>query len=143
MLFDGTQTPDAETLAVIDNNPIIVLTKSDLPSSSSAQIPAFAGMTVVSVSSKTEAGCDALLKALTEKVINLFTPRNGPSLTRERHRLALEETVAALERSLSAPLPELAAEDLRLSLRSLGAVTGTVHVEELLDRVFRDFCIGK
>ena len=143
VLFDGTQAPDAETLAVIDNNPVIVLTKSDLPARSPAQIPAFAGMTVVSVSSKTGTGCDALLKALTEKVSNLFTPRHGPSLTRERHRVALEETVIALERSLRATLPELAAEDLRLGLRSLGAITGTVHVEELLDRVFKDFCIGK
>jgi len=143
VLFDSTQPPDNETFAVLDNNPIIVLTKSDLPSQSSAQIQAFAGMTVVSASSKTDTGCDALLKVLTEKVTGLFAPRNGPSLTRERHRLALEETITALERSLVATLPELAAEDLRLSLRSLGAITGTVHVEELLDRVFKDFCIGK
>lgn len=148
VLFDGTQEPDAETLAVMDENTIVVLTKSDLRHSGESrnpagQIPAFAGMTLVKVSSKTGDGFDMLLKTLTEKVSTLFTPRSGPSLTRERHRLALEETVTALERSLSATLPELAAEDLRLSLRSLGAITGTVHVEELLDRVFKDFCIGK
>jgi tRNA modification GTPase len=37
----------------------------------------------------------------------------------------------------------LAAEDLRLALRALGRITGTVRVEELLDVIFRDFCIGK
>jgi tRNA modification GTPase len=54
-----------------------------------------------------------------------------------------QETVAALERSLNATLPELAAEDLRLALRHLGGLTGRVHVEDLLDTIFRDFCIGK
>jgi len=150
VLFDGTQAPDSETLNVVDKDAIVVLTKSDITQRHSResgnpgeQIPAFAGMTIISISSTTGEGIDRLLAALAQKVSTLFTPRTGPSLTRERHRLALEETVTALERSLTAPLPELAAEDLRLSLRSLGAITGTVHVEELLDRVFKDFCIGK
>jgi len=64
-------------------------------------------------------------------------------LTRARHRQALEEAAASLQRSLGAPLPELRAEDLRLALRSLGRITGTVDVEDLLDVIFRDFCIGK
>ena len=38
---------------------------------------------------------------------------------------------------------ELRAEDLRLALRSLGRITGAVDVEDLLDMIFRDFCIGK
>jgi tRNA modification GTPase len=160
VLFDGTlPMPDAETLKIVDSNTITVLTKADLlqchPRESGDPVgafssekdpnwvPAFAGMTVY-VSSATGIGVETLLKILTEKVSTLFnSPRPGPSLTRERHRQALEETVTALERSLTANLPELAAEDLRLALRSLGAVTGTVHVEELLDTIFRDFCIGK
>ena len=64
-------------------------------------------------------------------------------LTRARHRQALEEAVSALRRSLTAPLSELRAEDLRLALRSLGRITGAVDVEDLLDVIFRDFCIGK
>jgi tRNA modification GTPase len=48
-----------------------------------------------------------------------------------------------LRRALGAALPELRAEDLRLALRSLGHITGTVDVEDLLDVIFRDFCIGK
>ena len=138
LLFDSTQAPDPETIAMIDTSTIVLMTKSDLPTAG-----AFAFQTAIKISAKTNDGIDALLKTLTEKVSTLFTPRNGPSLTRERHRLALDETIIALERSLAAILPELAAEDLRLSLRSLGAITGTVHVEELLDRVFKDFCIGK
>ncbi|MCB1551372.1 MAG: tRNA uridine-5-carboxymethylaminomethyl(34) synthesis GTPase MnmE, partial [Alphaproteobacteria bacterium] len=66
-----------------------------------------------------------------------------PSLTRQRHRTALEKSLQALERSITAPLPELAAEDLRLAVRHLGSITGKVDVEDLLDMIFRDFCIGK
>ena len=66
-----------------------------------------------------------------------------PALTRARHREALEKTYESLIRSMTAPLPELVAEDLRLSVRYLGSLTGRVDVEDLLDMIFRDFCIGK
>ena len=46
-------------------------------------------------------------------------------------------------RARAAPLAELRAEDLRLAWRSLGQITGTVDVEDLLDVIFRDFCVGK
>jgi tRNA modification GTPase len=49
----------------------------------------------------------------------------------------------ALRRALDAPLAELRAEDLRLAWRSLGRITGAVDVEDLLDVIFADFCIGK
>ena len=50
---------------------------------------------------------------------------------------------AALRRSLAAELAELRAEDLRLAWRSLGRITGRVDVEDLLDVIFADFCLGK
>ena len=67
----------------------------------------------------------------------------APLLTRARHREALEEAAASLARALAAKLPELRAEDLRLALRSLGHITGAVDVEDVLDMIFRDFCLGK
>ena len=60
-----------------------------------------------------------------------------------RHREALAEAHDALGRALVAPEIALAAEDLRLALRAIGRITGKVRVEELLDVIFRDFCIGK
>lgn len=134
-LFDATlPAQDAETLKHVDENTIVLFTKSDLAA------PKGQGL---AVSAATGVGIDALLKVLTEKISALFRSRPGPVLTRARHRAALEETAEALGRSLEASLPELAAEDLRLALRALGRITGRVHVEELLDRIFRDFCIGK
>src|SRR5215210_5460314 len=68
-------------------------------------------------------------------------------LTRERHRWALETAQAALARAQAAltegAFGELAAEDVRLALRALGAITGRVDVEDILDRLFATFCIGK
>ena len=61
----------------------------------------------------------------------------------DEHLRQLEDALAALERSENAALPELMAEDARLALRALGRITGRVDVEDLLDIIFRDFCIGK
>ncbi len=67
-------------------------------------------------------------------------------ITRERHRAALVETLAALQHGLdSGPfLPlELLAEDVRLAAQALGRITGRFDVEDVLDRLFSTFCIGK
>lgn len=96
------------------------------------------------ISAKTGAGIPQLIDALTKLVAARFQQKSGsPPLTRARHRRALEDAAAALTRALAADSSELMAEDLRLALRSLGRITGRVDIEELLDVVFRDFCIGK
>jgi tRNA modification GTPase len=94
------------------------------------------------VSALTGEGIDRLLTVLGERVAQTYRIE-APVLTRARHRQALEEAAASLRRSFSAALPELRAEDLRLALRCLGRITGAVDVEDLLDVIFRDFCIGK
>jgi tRNA modification GTPase len=116
---------------------ILVANKSDLLSRP-PDLPegAFA------VSALTGADIDRLLAALGGKVAENYRIE-APVLTRARHRQALEEALEALRRSLDAPLAELRAEDLRLALRSLGRISGAVDVEDLLDVIFRDFCIGK
>lgn len=133
-LFDGTGGKDAETEKLVDENTIVVRTKSDLVKNRGDEIY---------VSSTTGDGIDALLKVVTARVSQAFKFKPGPVMTRERHRTALKESADAIERSLSATLPELAAEDLRMALRSLGSVTGRVHVEDILDKIFSSFCIGK
>ena len=96
------------------------------------------------ISVRTGAGLDQLIATLTTLVAERYQQNTAsPPLTRARHRHALEEAAAALDRALAAPQAELMAEDLRLALRALGRITGRVDIEELLDVVFRDFCIGK
>lgn len=96
------------------------------------------------VSLKSGQGWDMLMLAVSKIVAAKADRANeAPVITRARHRHALEEAAAALRRSLAAPGPELFAEDVRLAVRAIGRITGRVDVEELLDVVFRDFCIGK
>jgi tRNA modification GTPase len=67
-------------------------------------------------------------------------------VTRERHRRALEGARDALRRALArdiASREDLLAEELQTAARALGRVTGRVDVEDILDVIFRDFCIGK
>ena len=63
--------------------------------------------------------------------------------SRLRHRIALSECVDALARAAATHESELFVEDLRLAARALGRVTGRVDIEDLLDVIFSDFCIGK
>jgi len=96
----------------------------------------------LAVSALTGEGLDALLGMLGERIAANYRVE-APVLTRARHREALEDAAAALARAAAAALPELRAEDLRLAWRRLGRITGSVDVEDLLDIIFRDFCLGK
>ena len=97
----------------------------------------------IAISVRTGAGLDRLLDVLAAAVERRLTGDGSPALTRARHRAALEDAAEALDRVSRAPLPELAAEDLRLALRAIGRITGQVDVEDMLDLLFGSFCIGK
>ena len=137
LVFDGTEkTLNPHTEKLRDKNSLVVFTKKDTKD--------FHGGAGIALSSTTGDGIDTLLAALTEKIKSLYAlSRETPSLTRARHRDALAECVACLHKAQSATRPELMAEDIRVSARALGRITGRVDVEDLLDVIFRDFCIGK
>lgn len=97
---------------------------------------------VIRISALTGEGLPHLVETLAACVTDRYDA-TAPLLTRARHREALEAAAAALRRSCEAHLPELRAEDLRLAWRSLGRITGRVDVEDLLDVIFADFCLGK
>ena len=128
-----------ETVALwMPERTIFVLNKIDLAAGKSGD---FKGVTV---SAKTGDGVPKLLECLQIAVTEAFeSGAAAPPLTRARHREALREAHAALLRAREAPEIALAAEDLRLAMRAIGRITGTVRIDELLDVIFRDFCIGK
>ncbi len=67
-------------------------------------------------------------------------------MTRQRQRTALEDALAALRRGLVPELgarEDLLAEELRIAAHAIGRLTGRVDVEDILDVIFRDFCVGK
>ncbi|ABS62892.1 tRNA modification GTPase TrmE [Parvibaculum lavamentivorans DS-1] len=102
---------------------------------------------VIGISALTGQGIDALEAALAARVGSAYEAREHPVITRARHREGLADCAASLARAEAALKAgrdaELVAEDLRLAARALGRITGRVDVEDLLDVIFRDFCIGK
>lgn len=142
LVFDAAALPhlDPHTLALRDQNSVVVFNKID---SCTTEIPHISEGRQVVLSVKEERGLDQLVSLLQGQIEHLIGHREAPSLTRARHRTALEDCADALARAQGAPLPELMAEDVRLAVRALGRITGRVDVEDLLDVIFRDFCIGK
>ncbi|WP_026261152.1 tRNA uridine-5-carboxymethylaminomethyl(34) synthesis GTPase MnmE [Kiloniella laminariae] len=147
-VFDlaASQQLDPETLRLLERGDgLVVLNKTDKPDDKNPDLVAeLSDFEVRKISAKTGTGIDELIKRLTDEVVTkLGSAGASVGITRERHRKSLIDTSDALSRSLLAPLPELSAEDLRLATRHLGRITGKVDVEDLLDVIFRDFCIGK
>lgn len=143
LLLDGSVVNDAHSIALIaqENPSIVVLNKADLmmswPTSATHQVDTLA------ISVKSGQGMAEFLARLEQEVARLAAPGEAPALTRMRHRVALEAAQEALDRFAHSSSPDLAAEDLRLSVREIGRITGRVDVEDLLDVIFRDFCLGK
>jgi tRNA modification GTPase len=123
--------------ALAATDAVVVANKIDL---GDAVLPAQA----MPLSVTTGAGLAALAERLRrEAEARLAGGEAAPIITRARHRAALDTAAAALRRARAAPAIELVAEDLRLAARALGRVAGRVDVEDLLDVIFREFCIGK
>ena len=141
ILFDAAAPPDPASLALFDERAIALANKSDLALTGlHPELPREA----LPVSVATGAGLERMLSILEERVREGLAPVEGaPALTRARHRQALEACVKELSEALEQGAPELRAENLRLAARALGRVAGRVEVEEVLDRLFGEFCIGK
>lgn len=134
---------NAEILKMAQPGDIVAFNKSDLLGFP-APTPKIPDVDTVSVSVKTGQHLDKLIHSVTERVrLSLSDSAGPPPLTRLRHREALEDCRSALLRGLEAPESELMAEDLRLAARALGRITGRVDVEDVLDVIFGEFCIGK
>lgn len=144
VLSPDTRAPQGEVEATQAAD-LVICNKADLGAVPAAELGSFAGGDTLSLSTLTGEGETALLAALQGLVTQRTGAKEAPVLTRERHRQALSEACTALERALAIADTglELAAEDLRLAQRALGRITGAVDIEQLLDIVFADFCIGK
>jgi tRNA modification GTPase len=134
---------NSEILSLVRPGDIVAFNKSDLLETIVVG-PEIPDVEMISVSVKTGAQIDSLIDSVTERVgLALSDSAGPPPLTRLRHREALQDCQSALARALNAPEAELMAEDLRLAARALGRITGRVDVEDILDVIFGEFCIGK
>ena len=98
------------------------------------------------ISIKEEKNLDKLINSIKENLKNKFISSEEIFITRERHRINLEQCFESLkdfEQKKSLEDFDKAAEDLRLATRYLGIIVGKVDVEEILGSIFSDFCIGK
>lgn len=129
---------------VTPHNSLVVLTKSDLVSRETKLPKNLLNVDAYAISSKTGDGVDVFMAVFSKRVHGLLGNVSGATLTRARHRDHLTTCVQSIARVLATPLPpELMAEELRAATTALGRITGRVDVEDLLDIIFRDFCIGK
>ncbi len=153
-MAESRSYPDpGEACAGRQEGDLLIWNKVDEAGPEGCDLMEKAGETMISA--KQEIGIGAVIGNLADIVKrDLGLSSEGrrselPELTRARHRLELDATLASLnaliERSAGPTNPDsdLLAEDLRQAIRSLGRLTGRVDVEEILDHIFRDFCIGK
>lgn len=121
---------------LIDENTIVVWNKIDLAKNNEFDHG-------LKISLTKNINTSELLQKLEEKILELVPSNSSPLITQERYRLFLENSVANLESFSLQKNIELAAEDLRMTAREIGKITGKVDIEQILDVIFSRFCIGK
>ncbi len=140
---------DARTITR-DKNLWFVSNKIDLvdstqKSSSCAGEASVGDPPVFDISATLGIGVEALVAAVADYARRSLDTSEPALVTRERHRIALQQAAEALGRALAEGpgREDIVAEELRLATRALGRLTGRVDVDDVLDVIFRDFCIGK
>lgn len=147
ILLDGESWPelDLEFEGIRAEAALVCVNKADMLTGAAKQAIAANGW--LAVSAKTGQAIDALLETLSGRIRADFAVGDGGILTRARHRRHLQDCLDFLDQAaLTADKRgevELIAEDVRLAGQALGRVTGRVDVEDILDVVFGEFCIGK
>ena len=142
VIDNSSKNINDEVKKMINKDTIVLLNKSDVQEKQRYEFDA----DTVLASVKENKNIDNLIKKIKEKLSKKFTSNNSALITRERHRLRLNECLKEIDNFLKKDQNkdlELAAEDLRMATRHLGSIIGKVDVEEILGSIFKDFCIGK
>ena len=116
--------------------PFFIRSKQDLNGG------AFKGRAFFNISSKNNYGIDSLLKEIIIKIKEKI-PNENISISRERHSKCLLSTIQHLESSQKEKKIDIFAEDIRISVKCMSSLFGGVDIEDILDIIFSDFCIGK
>lgn len=144
-LFDGCEIPilDFHTLELVDEDTILVITKADIADvAKRAELPELA-LGGHYISTTTGEGVAELLCALEKRTREFFHSEHAPMITRNRHRALLADAANHLNKYHNQQALELACEELRQSALSIGKITGKIEVDDVLDVIFHQFCIGK
>ena len=139
---NSSKAINKEIKDLINKDSIVLLNKSDIKENQNHKFDA----DTILVSVRNNKNIDILIKKIKEKLSKKFTSNNSALITRERHRVKLNDCLKEIDKFLKKDQNkdiELAAEDLRMATRHLGSIVGKVDVEEILGSIFKDFCIGK
>ena len=128
--------------ALTEPGDLLILNKSDLPQGADADAARAAGLETLETA-VTEGGAEVVRQRLQARVVAALSAAEFPAATRLRHSERLSEARERVVSALATEEVELAAEDVRLAARALAQVTGQIGAEDVLDRVFSSFCIGK
>ena len=143
VMLESDKESDSAIKKLIDENSLVVVNKVDVKNSE-LKIP---NVDTIKISLKERTGTDELVKKIKAKVEAALSTSENSIITRKRHKDALGNCVAELEAFIIArqnkrPI-ELCAESLRRAAFYLGKITGKIGVEDILDKIFSEFCIGK
>jgi tRNA modification GTPase len=142
VIDNSSKAINNEIKDLINKDSIVLLNKSDIKEDQNHKFDT----DTILVSVKNNKNIDILIKKIKEKLSKKFTSNNSALITRERHRVKLNDCLKEIDKFLKKDQNkdiELAAEDLRMATRHLGGIVGKVDVEEILGSIFKDFCIGK
>ena len=143
-LYDASQ----DTVQVFEkiektfkNKMIYIANKSDNLTKEQCSEIKKQGITLISV--KQQQGIDIVLNKISAVINDKFTSNSNLLITRARYREALNEALRSLDLFNLNKEIELSAEDIRLAARKIGKITGRIEIDEILDKIFGSFCIGK
>ena len=143
VVIDNTSSKiSKKILSLINQDTIVLLNKSDISEKPNHKF----NNDTVFASIKCNKNIDQLTQKIKDKLSKKYSSNNAVLITRERHRVKLNECLKEIDKFLEKDQDkdlELAAEDLRMATRHLGGIIGKVDVEEILSSIFKDFCIGK
>ena len=142
VIDNSSKKINKEIQNIINRDTIIFLNKSDVSDKQNHKF----NVDTVLASVKNNKNIDKLIDLIKAKLSKKFTSNNSALITRERHRVKLNDCLKEIDKFLKKDQNkdlELAAEDLRMATRHLGSIVGKVDVEEILGSIFKDFCIGK
>jgi tRNA modification GTPase len=151
-LLDSSRPLESEDMELVDmlkgKNHMIVLSKSDLPRMLDTKALTDDSDSTISISSATGEGIDRLKNAIFDLNINKsHNEDEGVIITNMRHKSALDRADLALRKTADLLMRdepvELFSIEMRTALDSMGEITGTVTTDEVLNRIFSSFCIGK
>lgn len=151
-MFDGSREAEGEDLTIMEKirgrNAVIAVNKSDLPGKFRLENMGMSGGKCIHISALTGEGLEELKSVVFDFAAgDMSHEREGVVVSNVRHKLALDRAFTALGNaadSLASGMPlEIFSIDLREALDSIGEITGAVTTEEILNRIFSDFCIGK